>query len=316
MLKVLFRLGICIVVLSGHLPGQKTWGGAYLSFDIANDVFYLPIKTDQYFTSGISLEVGRRAVARSPFRATSRAQSARYWRFTQDIFTPQEIEATQLVANDRPFASYLIATRGKWYADRMLGLRLTTEWSFGVLGKYSGGGRMQNAFHEMINFAEPLPGWVNEVNPDLIINYQLSLQQRLGRERFGAVTGVDLRLGSLFTDIKPGLKVFWQALRLRESRTLQFELTGTVRLVGYNATLSGGLLNPDLRYRGVIRPRAIVGQAGLDGIVHFDAWQLRGGLRHLSSEFVGGWKHAWAWIGIRVQPGWQTLTASRPNTLP
>lgn len=316
MLKALFRLGTLIVVLSSHLSGQQTWGGAYMSFDIANDVFYLPIKTDQYFTSGMTLEIGRQSIARSPFRATSQARSARYWRLTQDIFTPQEIESPQLLVNDRPFASYLIATRGKTYADQMLGLRLTTEWTFGVLGKYSGGGRMQNAFHEIVNFADPIPGWVNEVKPDLIVNYQLSLQQRIGQRRFGAVTGIDLRVGSLFTDLKPELQIFWQAIRLSDSRTLHFELTGSARLVGHNATLTGGLLNRDMRYRGVIRPRGLVGQAGFKGVVNFDAWQLRGGIRHLSSEFKGGWEHAWAWFGIRVQPGWQTLNSSKRNSRP
>ncbi|MEM9931560.1 MAG: lipid A-modifier LpxR family protein, partial [Bacteroidota bacterium] len=294
-----------------------TWGGAYVSFDIANDVFYLPIKTDQYFTSGMSLEIGRRALARSPFRVTSRAQSARYWRLTQDIFTPQEIEASQLLVDDRPFASYLTATRGKLYADQMLGLSLTSECTFGVLGKYSGGGRMQNALHQIVNFAEPIPGWVNEVKSDVILNYRLLLQQQIGQERFGAITSIDLRLGTLFTDAAPELKVYCQPIGEGQFRNVRFILSGSARLVAHNATLTGGLFNRDMRFRGVIIPRGLVGQAGFDGVINFDAWQLRGGIRHLSSEFKGGWAHAWAWFGVRVQPGWQTLiAASRPNNRP
>ncbi|MFK8163334.1 MAG: lipid A-modifier LpxR family protein [Lewinella sp.] len=314
MSNVLFRIGMIIVVCSSFLTGQKTWGGTYLSVDVANDVFYLPIKTDQYFTSGISLEVGKQEVARSPFRQSGLATRTQYWRFTQNIFTPREIISQQLQANDRPFASYLVATRGRTYTDDDLGFHLGRSITIGVLGKYSGGGSMQNAFHEMVGFADPLPGWINEVKPDALFNYRLEIRQAFRPAgRLGLTTGLVTRLGTLHTDVATKLALKLVALKRSEHRLLTFELWGDARLVGYNATLTGGLINRDERYFGVIRPTRMVGQAGFEGVITYDGLELRGGIRHLSREFDGGLPHAWAWMGIRVMPGWQRLTDSRRN---
>jgi hypothetical protein len=314
MSNVLFRIGILFAVCSSFLTGQQTWGGTYIELDIANDVFYLPIKTDQYFTSGISLELGKQEAGRSPFRRFGTATRTQYWRFTQNIFTPREIVSQQLQSNDRPFASYLVATRGKTYTDGNLGFHLGRSITIGVLGKYSGGGNMQNAFHEMVGFADPLPGWVNEVKPDAIFNYRLEIRKVFRPAgRISLTTGLITRLGTLHTDVTTALQLRLVALRRNEHRFLAFELAGDARLVGYNATLTGGLINRDERYFGVIRPTRIVGQAGLEAFINYDAWELRGGIRHLSPEFDGGLSHAWAWMGITVMPGWRRLMDSRQN---
>lgn len=314
MSNVLFRIGILIAVCSSFLTGQQTWGGTYIALDIANDVFYLPIKTDQYFTSGISVELGKQEAARSPFRRSGVATRTQYWRFTQNIFTPREIVSQQLLSNDRPFASYLVATRGKTYTDDDLGFHFGRSITVGVLGKYSGGGNMQNAFHEIIGFADPLPGWINEVKPDVIVNYRLEIRkgfQPAGRVRL--TTGLVARIGTLHTDMTTALQLKLVALKRNEHHFLTFELAADARLVGYNATLTGGLINRDKRYFGIVRPTRIVGQAGFDGILNFNAWELRGGIRHLTREFDGGLSHAWAWVGLKVTPGWRRLRGSRPN---
>jgi hypothetical protein len=294
--------------------GQQTWGGTYFVLDVANDVFYLPIKTDQYFTSGISVELGKKEVARSPFRRSGVATRTQYWRFTQNIFTPREIASQQLQFNDRPFASYLVATRGKTYTDGNLGFHLGRSITVGVLGKYSGGGNMQNAFHEMVGFADPLPGWINEVKPDAIFNYRLEIRRAFWPAgRVSLTTGFIGRIGTLHTDLASELQLKLVALKRNEHRFIAFELAGNTRLVGYNATLTGGLINRDERYFGIVQPTRIVGQAGFDGVLNFDAWELRGGIRHLTREFDGGLPHAWAWMGVKVTPGWRRLTGSRPN---
>jgi hypothetical protein len=312
MLKVILLFGVCFVACFTPLLGQKPGGEAYVDLRVDNDVFYLPVKSDQYFTSGLLLEVGWENKARSPLLAAGRARRTRFVRMTQNLFTPQRIESLDLLRDDRPFASYLVATYGNGYTDDHLGVGLSQEFTAGVLGRYSGGGRMQNAFHDMLSFAERLPGWMYEVKPDVVLNYRLGLRRSLRLGRGFWING-DLfaRLGSLHTDLAPAFSAEWLALRLGPARTLRLELSGQARLVGYNATLTGGLFNVDDRYRGVIQPRLLVGRAGLDGIIDFDGWRVSGGIRHLSSEFKGGWKHAWAWISFRFQPGWDTLELAR-----
>lgn len=314
MSKITVLLGAFFVVCCSSLAGQKAWSNLYVDFKIENDVLYLPIKTDQYFTSGLSLEVGQEKMARSPLLNVPSARRQRYWRLTQDIFTPQRIESPDLVKDDRPFASFLVFTYGKSFTDDHLGIGITQEFTAGVLGKYSGGGKMQNAFHDILSFADEVPGWRYEVKPDVIVNYRLGLRRSIRMGRFFWLnTELVARLGTLNTDLAPGVSCEWLALRVGTNRTLRFELSSQARLVGYNATLTGGIFNVDERYRGVIQPRRIVGQAGLDGVIDFDGLRISGGLRHLSSEFRGGWEHAWAWISFRVQPGWRSITSRRSS---
>lgn len=314
MLRVLLLFGVFFTVCSNFTAGQQAWGGAYVSFDVANDVFVLPIKTDRYFTGGVRLEVGKVANGRAPFRINSNASRTSYWRFTQDIFTPSQIEASELLTNDRPFASYLTVSRGKTYGDDHIGLRLNTEWTAGILGKYSGGGMMQNAFHGMVDFADPLPGWKNEINTDLILNYRADLQTMVaGSQQARLFSRLQAQLGTLHIDIEPGLAFEWRAITLRPGRTLDVMLSADARLVGYNATLTGGLLNRDERFRGIIQTLPLVGTAGLDVVVTFDGLRLCGGLRQLSPEFKGGEGHG-GYCGFRILPGWDAVTSARPNT--
>lgn len=304
MSKSLFLLGAIIVGISALLPGQSAWGDSYLSFELANDIFYLPIKTDQYFTHGLQLEFGKRKRKAAPLRVSGGTTVERYWRLTQNIYTPREIGVSHLVENDRPFASYLLVTRGKFFTDDQLGFGLRWELSGGILGRHSGGGRMQNALHDMLSFTEPLPGWGNEVNPDVLLNYELGVSQRFSvSPRFGFTTTLTGRLGTLYTNLRPELKFSWLAIRTNGNRTLRFDLFSNARIVAYDATLTGGLFNRDERYRGRIRPKRLVGLFGFDGVIDLGKLQLSGGLRHLGVEFSGGLPHAWAWFSVGVQPG-------------
>lgn len=314
MLEVLFRLGIFLVACSSFVSGQQTWGGTYVSLEVANDVFVLPIKTDRYFTGGIRLEIGKITNARAPFRSNAATSRTSYWRVTQDIFTPRQIESPELLINDRPFASYLVVSHGKTYTDEAFGLRLTTEWTAGILGKYSGGGVMQNYFHSMVDFADPLPGWKNEIKTDLVLNYRLDLQKVIaGGQRARLFTRLQGQLGTLHINLEPGLAYEWRAIALNPHRTLDFTLSADARLVGYNATLTGGLLRRDDRFRGIIQPQHLVGTAGFDAVLTYDGLRLYGGLRQLSPEFVGGLGHIWAFLGFRIFPGWNALIPARPN---
>ncbi|TXF88209.1 lipid A deacylase LpxR family protein [Neolewinella aurantiaca] len=308
MSKALFLIGTILAVFSFALPGQSTWGHTYFTLKVANDVLYLPIKTDQYFTSGLNFEFGKRERFSTPLRAGGTITAESYWRLTQNIYTPKRIEAKSLLKNDRPFASYLVATRGKSFTDDQMGFGLRWELTAGILGRYAGGGKIQNAFHDLLPFADEVPGWSHEVKPDVILNYELKLSQRFDMSpRLSFTPAVYGRLGTLYTNLAPELKFSWLAIRIDEQRTLRFDLFGNGKLVAYDATLSGGLLNRDDRYRGKINPNALVGTLGFDGVIDYRGLRLSGGLRHLTTEFRGGDPHAWAWFSIGIQPGKKRL---------
>ena len=303
MSKGLVLLGAVFVGLSTLLSGQSAWEGAYFNFEVANDVLYLPIKTDQYFTSGLSLEIGKREVGSAPFRPGGSLVMEQYWRLTQNIYTPRQINALNLQEDDRPFASYLVATRGKSFSDGQLGLGVRWEFTAGILGRYAGGGVVQNAWHSILSFADPVPGWTYEVKPDVVLNYELAISQHFAATpRFGFTAALTGRVGTLYTNLEPQLRFNWLAIRMGERHTLEFEMLGMTRLVGYDATLSGGLLNRDDRYRGRVRPKRLVGTFGFDGTILFGDLRLSGGFRHLETEFQGGRAHAWAWFSVGVRP--------------
>ncbi len=302
MSKGLLLFGALIVGTSTFLSGQSFRESCYFEFKAANDVLYLPAKTDRYFTSGLNLEYGRRERKTSPSHPSQTKTTERYWRLTQNIYTPQEIDAKRFLEDDRPYASYLTLTRGKFSDTNQQGLSFRWELTAGVLGRYSGGGRMQNAWHSLFSYADEVPGWPNEVKPDVILNYQLGINQRLPiSPRLSFTAGLTGRVGTLYNNLSSELKFSWLAIRLGEKRTLSFDLLGRGRLVAYDATLSGGLLNRDERYRGRIQPKPLVGTFGLDATIHFDGLKLSGGLRHLSTEFEGGTSHAWAWFSVGVE---------------
>ncbi|MBC6996383.1 DUF2219 family protein [Neolewinella lacunae] len=290
-----------LLLLVHYLPAQSI-SKPYFAAEIANDVFYLPLKTDRYFTSGIQLEAGRSNLQPNLLIPALNTHHTRYWRINQSIFTPQAIDSVRLVRGDHPFASYLVLSNGVSVVQPLLGTTVTSEWTLGVLGKYSGGGRMQNALHRMVNFAEEIPGWNHEVKPDLIVNYRLHYQRLFflsPRLHFEArLAG---QLGSLYTDGSMGMALRAVPLQFNSRTFVELILGSTTRVVGYNATLSGGLFNRDDRYRGVIVPKRIVGRTEYGGAVHLNGLVLEGGVVMLGKEFDGGLSHRWAWIGLRLE---------------
>lgn len=301
MINVVLRVGLLSVILSFSLSAQTLSNSHYFFAEIANDVFFLPIKTDRYFTSGMQFEWGVTAKGNTSLLHHKQGVSAKYWRINQDLFTPKAIDSIRVMPNDRPFASYLVISRGNTFSLPLVGFQLRRQWTAGVLGKHSQGGRMQNAFHGMIDFAEEIPGWVNEVKPDLILNYELEVSKRypIGK-RTTAIINVSARLGSLYTDFRPELVFSIIPLRFSDRGKVGLSVSGANRLVGYNATLTGGLFNPDDRYRNSIRPHRSVRDVSALGTLHYAGLELSGGVRWLSPEFKGGLNHVWAWFGVKM----------------
>ena len=250
-LRVFYSAVLFFVVLS--LTGQGVPVNRYFGIDIANDFFYLPKKTDRYFSSGLAVEYGYWLPKEMAAENRDQPFARHYWRLQQNIYTPEDITSSVLVRGDRPFSSYLVLSRGKDFFDENRGLRLETEWIAGVLGKYSLGGKVQNAYHKIVGFAESGPGWDYEVKTDVIINYRLRLSRELVEStRLRISPRAEARLGTLYTDVSAGLNVNLVAIKLAPERQLRLAASGDARLVGYDATLSGGLLNRDDRYRGVV----------------------------------------------------------------
>lgn len=281
-----------------HAQGS---GQRYASLQVANDYFYLPLQTDKYFTSGITLTWGRRHLLPEAMTHTD-TDTHRYWVVNQELFTPKDIFSNQRVIGDRPFASYLTLGRGSEQPLAGVPWQLYREWRAGILGKHSQGGRLQNSFHGMVDFADQIAGWKYEVKSDLVLNYTIGVRRQIRPgARVALLLDSRVRAGTLYTDARQVLGFLLRPLKLGASGWVEWRTTADVRLVGYNATLSGGLLHRDERYRGVVIPARAVGSAETRLTVRYRGYGLSSGVRWLGPEFRGGGTHVWAWLGLTVR---------------
>lgn len=84
----------------------------------------------------------------------------------QNIFTPEDLENTELIVADRPYAGWLhldMAALG--CNERTLDV---LELSVGMVGPAAGGKEMQKWFHQIIDSPDP-QGWHNQINNELAV---------------------------------------------------------------------------------------------------------------------------------------------------
>ena len=86
---------------------------------------------------------------------------------TNQIFTPTDTDATELIEDDRPYAgwTYFEAGMHKTSTNHLRSLLLKV----GVIGEYSFAEQLQNGVHKLIN-NDPAQGWDNQLNNELGIN--------------------------------------------------------------------------------------------------------------------------------------------------
>ena len=85
----------------------------------------------------------------------------------QLIFTPEDIDATDLIEDDRPYAGYLHLSFGyHMRSDKKLH---STELSLGVVGPASLAEQAQDLIHDLRGF-DKFQGWDNQLDNELILN--------------------------------------------------------------------------------------------------------------------------------------------------
>jgi lipid A 3-O-deacylase len=82
----------------------------------------------------------------------------------QTIYTPQDLNRTDLIAEDRPYAGWLFASLG--YQTRNDGTLDTLETRLGIVGPGAFGQEGQNFIHKLRDF-ELFKGWDNQLDNEL-----------------------------------------------------------------------------------------------------------------------------------------------------
>ncbi|WP_460613313.1 lipid A-modifier LpxR family protein [Hymenobacter seoulensis] len=317
------------LLLLCHRPAsaqtQPAESAAYTSADrmvvytFANDAFF---RTDYYFTQGMSLLVVLHSLRHSPVNkllgpVMTGSVLHHGIQLHYDGFTPLRIQDPFIRRQDRPYASYIYADLLRVATVPARQLRLTSGLQVGIMGPAAGAKGFQTTLHEWLGAPTPR-GWDYQIRNDVVLGYEVKLEKQLaavgrGVELIGsgaaalstlytyAGAGARLRVGIL----NPYFSQWNVASRSSNSgrRRLQLYTEGqlTGRLVGYNATLQGGLLRSDNPY--TLPARAInraVGQAtgtvglGMEGV------RLEASAVWISPEFRGARQHRWVQFGVAV----------------
>ncbi|NIM91908.1 MAG: DUF2219 family protein [Candidatus Aminicenantes bacterium] len=163
------------LIIVGFLPvlsmaqETKTNNHASFSFYFGNDSF---AGTDRCFTGGLKLSWTSKNLENYhkspwlkwlPFVKKPEFQQAISISLGLNAFTPDNIQRSDLLEEDRPYAGYLYLALG---IHSRSNLRLDTlEFGLGIIGPHSYGEELQRSIHELFNFIEP-KGWHNQLKDE------------------------------------------------------------------------------------------------------------------------------------------------------
>ena len=226
----------------------------YVRLIYENDFF---TASDRDYTQGISLEIvspGLRKFFLSKILWYPRSKPVSFGLSLEtDTYTPNLIDKTEIQYGDRPYASDIMLKSFVIATDNIKGTSFSSQLSIGVIGPWAGGKEMQTAIHNWIAYKKPL-GWHNQIKNDVVLNYQLNFEKRIAEltnnfllNGFGTA-----RAGTLNTKAGVGMNLMAGAfhspfsladISQRKKIKLYFYNQAAVNVVGYDATLQGGLFN-------------------------------------------------------------------------
>ncbi len=239
------------------------------TLEVDNDSLLLG-RDDGFYTSGLRYSQSYRLRTAEGWRFAG-------WRLGQQLYTPSDVRIPPARLNplDRPYAGWLYG--GFFYAVVDAdGSELSFGLDIGCLGPCAGGRATQSFIHKVLDQPEPR-GWSSQLGnePGLVLRAG-------GRAPFWRFhpnadlrAGVSVRAGNIFTDLSAEATLRAGRLQVTADGAGVYGFArGAVRVVGYDATLQGGMLSDE--DGRTVRPRRVTGEWEL-GIQWQDrswAWRL------------------------------------------
>ncbi|MBU1822523.1 MAG: lipid A deacylase LpxR family protein [Bacteroidetes bacterium] len=295
-----------------HTAAFRESGPAYVRFHYDND-FLGPAKTDYYYTQGYSLEVAHPVLRYNPLTKLLirfKSQAPVYGlTFEHYGFTPTSIQSNSILVGDRPFAGVILLKSFVISVDTLRRQRLSAVLSTGMIGPAAFAGRMQSTIHRWSGDRKP-SGWQYQIGNDVVLNYELYHEKELLNLRGAAMltSNLLLRAGTLSDKIQGGLTLTAGrfaspfASRTPRHRTqLYAYVQPLANLIGYDATLQGGLFNQNNPYTlpasalNRVTFQANYGVVGRIGKFYAEYYRS-----YLSAEFKTGRSHRWGGLKVGV----------------
>lgn len=223
---------------------------SYFRFNYENDYF---AATDENYTQGYNFELVLPGLEKNPLNhlfIIPKDTKTKYGVAIEHIgYTPNHYERPEIQIGDRPFAAAIMLKSFVEATDIVKKTRLTSVFSMGLIGPGAFGEEMQVGIHKATGNKEPL-GWHNQIKNDVVLNYQVGYEKQLLNYNdwisLQAISGI--QLGTLFTNLSFGFNTTLGIINSPFSTTkkdfrLYLYAQPTLKLVGYDATLQGGLFN-------------------------------------------------------------------------
>lgn len=282
---------------------------AYFRIHYENDYF---AAYDQYYTQGICLEWANPLLKSNPinFILIKLLQSSLKFglAFEHNGYTPTSIRSNSILYNDRPFAAVALIKSFSIATDTISKSRLSAILSLGVIGQAALGKEMQATIHGWIGDKQPL-GWQYQIQNDLAVNYELNYEKLLLNYRnfFSLNTNLQLKAGTISDKVQAGftftLGKFNSPLitTIHRNDGLQWYVFSQplINLVGYDATMQGGLFNRNRPYTlEATEVERWVVQNNFGAVFTFKKLYLEYHQTIISREFSQGTFHRWGGVKI------------------
>ncbi|GHB07564.1 lipid A deacylase LpxR family protein [Modicisalibacter luteus] len=200
--------GLCLALIA--LPMLAAADESLYSLKLTNDTF--SAGGDEHYTNGVELtrisvpdqqHWTRHLAARLPGWSAQSLDAVGY-HLAHQIYTPNNIEATTLLENDRPYAGLLLGgislfddvEHDGWREASVLDLEI------GLVGPATGAEKLQNGAHHILG-SEKAEGWDNQLENEPILNLGWHkawwAQADLGGLEMEYGPHTSLALGNLYT---------------------------------------------------------------------------------------------------------------------
>ncbi|BDC99354.1 lipid A deacylase LpxR family protein [Persicobacter psychrovividus] len=304
---------------SSRCLAQERQTHDYRSFQTIfdNDFFFF---TDMYYTNGVRFSYIDPLFRKSPLMyplglfAKHKEQMVTGIQFRQDMYTPNNTHLPDDKSFDRPYASTLTLSQFAYVFLPEQQWRIKTEFVMGLVGQHALGGLTQGLVHKITPSHPPL-GWEQQIKNDFLINYFVEADKGLVvSDYFEWMASGKLAVGSWQDHVGLGSKIRFGKMNswferlspetVKRRSVEVYSMTGAeVKLIGYDATMQGGLVvnydeSPHTFDRAKVERLVQVyfTELGLTYRNH----QILGRLTMTSPEFHGGQWHRWGRIEYRV----------------
>lgn len=284
----------------------------YVRFNFEDDYF---AGVDYYYTGGVDLEYAAPWIKNFLLSKILIHPKYSYIRYglalESDLYTPTDIGKSCIQYGDRPYAACLFLKTFLIAIDTNKKQRCSTTLSTGVIGSLAGAMDVQTTIHRALPDNIIPEGWVNQVQNDAILNYQVDYEKQLLSS--GRIFSLDAdgmaRLGTLSDKAGVGITTmagyfdspFSNEIMTKSNFRIYAYDHPEIDVIGYDATMEGGVFDHTSPY--TISPNDIsrfTFQNRFGLVVVTNRVSIEYFRTFITREFNNGLTHAWGGLQIAV----------------